>query len=483
MKIGIIGSGIGGLAAAIRLRAKGHNVEVFEANKSYGGKLGELNINGFRFDTGPSLFTLPELVDELTTFSKTAKHVEYHKLEVVCRYFWENGTTIDSFSNPEKFAIELEKKVGEDSANTMKFLEYASKLYKLTANIFIFRSLSKLNTWLSSHIFRNANLVIHLKPYKTMSKVIEKNFKTAEARQLFMRLATYNGSSPYLAPSTLNVIAHLEHSLGAYFPEKGMRTIADTLFNIAVELGVKFHFNKPVTELIIEKGKVSALKSYDQMHQFEAVISDIDIYNFYGKIKHGLKIPRKVEKAELSSSALIFYWGINRSFENLELHNILFSSDYKNEFDALFKTKTLFNDPTVYIFISSKKVDSDAPAGKENWFVMINVPSNKILDDESVLRDARKNIISKINRVLKIDIDKYIEFESVTTPTGIEKSTGSTLGALYGASSNTMMSAFNRHSNFRSKIGGLYFVGGSVHPGGGIPLCLAAAKIVDEIIG
>nr|MDA3880099.1 phytoene desaturase [Prolixibacteraceae bacterium] len=190
---------------------------------------------------------------------------------------------------------------------------------------------------------------------------------------------------------------------------------------------------------------------------------------------------QKLSKRERSSSALIFYWGMNLTSE-LDVHNILFSNNYKAEFDGLFKTKMFANDLTVYIFISKKVVEADAPGGKENWFVMVNAPENVGQDWQQQTEKARKIILSKINSMLKMDIEGHIENEEVTTPVDIENRTASVNGSLDGHSSNNAMAAFLRHPNFSRKYKNLYFVGGSIHPGGGIPLCLASAKIVDNLI-
>ena len=179
---------------------------------------------------------------------------------------------------------------------------------------------------------------------------------------------------------------------------------------------------------------------------------------------------------------MIFYWGISKLFKSLDLHNILFSSDYKNEFNQIFNEKTVPDDPTVYINITSKYKADDAPKGHENWFVMINVPHNQNQDWKSLISIARKNIIHKINNHFEVDLEKLIVFEEYLDPIRIENKTGSYLGSLYGNSSNSKSSAFFRHANFSSKIKDLYFCGGSVHPGGGIPLALNSAKIIDEIV-
>jgi phytoene dehydrogenase-like protein len=194
-----------------------------------------------------------------------------------------------------------------------------------------------------------------------------------------------------------------------------------------------------------------------------------------------LKAPKKTMAQEPSSSAMIFYWGIGKSFPNIDLHNIFFSEDYETEFAHIFDKKTVYSDPTVYIHCSSKIVKSDAPEGKEAWFVMVNVPSNSGQDWEQMRHEIRKNILAKLSRILQEDIETLIEEEDYLDPVRIEQRTSSFAGALYGASSNDRMAAFFRHPN-ASKIDGLYFVGGSVHPGGGIPLCLLSAKIACECI-
>jgi phytoene dehydrogenase-like protein len=211
------------------------------------------------------------------------------------------------------------------------------------------------------------------------------------------------------------------------------------------------------------------------------VASDIDIHVLYKYLLPSSFTPKKLIRQEKSSSAYVFYWGINKEFAALGLHNILFSDDYKKEFDYLFSKQFPTDDPTIYINITSKYCKDDAPKGCENWFVMVNVPHNK---SESIHYEAaiRKNVIEKINMILKTDIEKHIISESTLSPIDIENQTSSFGGSLYGNSSNNKFAAFLRHANFSSTIKNLYLVGGSVHPGGGIPLCLFSAKIASQLI-
>ncbi len=188
-----------------------------------------------------------------------------------------------------------------------------------------------------------------------------------------------------------------------------------------------------------------------------------------------------MQKQEPSSSAMIFYWGIKKKFDQLDLHNIFFAEDYKKEFDCIFKDNSVDSDSTIYIHVSSKMKPDDAPETGENWFVMVNVPSNSGQDWEILRKKIRANVLLKLSRLLKTDIEPLIEVEDYLDPIRIEERSSSFAGSLYGASSNDRMAAFFRHPNF-SNVKGLHFVGGSVHPGGGIPLCLLSAKIAVSTI-
>jgi phytoene dehydrogenase-like protein len=208
----------------------------------------------------------------------------------------------------------------------------------------------------------------------------------------------------------------------------------------------------------------------------------MDVVNTYKKLLPKASQPKKILNQPKSSSALIFYWGIQKRFPQLDMHNIFFSQDYAQEFTHIFRQKNIYQDPTVYINITSKHKPDDAPEGCENWFVMINVPNNSGQDWDELITQGRKNILAKLSRILQTDIEPLIACESILDPRTIESRTSSSQGALYGNSSNNRYAAFLRHANFSSQIQNLYFCGGSVHPGGGIPLCLLSAKIATDMV-
>lgn len=482
-KAAVIGAGIGGMAAAIRLSLKGYETHLFEKNGEAGGKIGELRISDCRFDTGPSLFTLPELVDELFTLAgeDPREHFRYLPLESSCRYFYEDGTLLNAWTDRQKFAEEAELVTGEPRKNIIAFLDECAELYDLTAGIFIFSPFYQLDNFRKPESINVARNFRKLNTFSTMHGVISRRFRSEKIIRLFDRYATYNGSSPYRAPGTLNVIAHLEHNMGAFFPEKGMREIVRALEKLAGRCGVVMHAGEEVLSVERESRNVTGIKTAAGIMPVNVVVSDVDVIPFYRKLMKEEGPARKQEKQERSTSALIFYWVMNRKFDELDLHNIFFSSDYPGEFRALGRGE-VSADPTVYLFASSRVIPADAPADKDNWFVMINVPYDRGQDWSRIVTEARRNIIARLSRRLGCNIEDQIGAEQVLDPPLIEKLTASYRGALYGSSSNSMFAAFRRHPNVKGKYGNLWFVGGSVHPGGGIPLCLASAKIACDMI-
>lgn len=481
----VIGAGIAGIATALRLRASGHEVEVFEANDYPGGKLHAFRLGDYRFDAGPSLFTMPELVTELFELfgERPSEHFEYHQKESVCNYFWEDGTTFNVPADGEEFISAAAEKFGVKENRLRKYLRNAKEKYNLTAHIFLEKSLHKASTYLSKDTLTSMLKMWKLDTNTSLNRVNEKAFgKQPHLVQLFNRYATYNGSSPYRTPGIMSMIPHLEMHLGTYFPKGGMHRISMSLYELATRQGVRFHFSKKVEKILTKNGLAVGIQTTDGKHFADLTVSNMDIFSTYKKLLPDERHPERTLKQERSSSAIIFYWGIRQKFPQLDLHNILFAEDYRTEFEHIFDRKSLHCDNTVYINITSKESPEDAPRGSENWFVMINAPGDHGQDWESMVAEARRNIITKVNRLLGTDLESLIEEEDVLTPPLIESRTSSYRGALYGAASNSKFAAFLRHPNFSNRIKNLYFVGGSVHPGGGIPLCLLSAKIAGDII-
>lgn len=485
MKAVVVGSGVAGLASAIRLRCQGLEVHVFEANAYPGGKLSEFSLDGYRFDAGPSLFTLPYLVDDLFKLAgkNPRDYFNYQRMDVCCQYFYDDGTQLTAFADRKKLTEEIEQKLGVSPNAVNHYLEQSENTYQSAGKIFLENSLHKLSTWLTWPVAKALTKIHRYGIFTTMNKLNEKQLKHPKLVQLFNRYATYNGSNPYQAPGILTSIPHLEFSIGTYLPKGGMHAITLALYKLAVDLGVRFSFGQQVTKIKDSNIRVTGVEVNKQFVFADVVVCNMDAYYAYRKLLPTVKAPERILKQERSSSALIFYWGINHSFPQLDLHNIFFSNGYRKEFEHIFQLKSVYNDPTVYINITSKFETADAPKGKENWFVMVNVPANVGQEWESIIAQTRQNVIDKLSRILKTEIAPLIEVEEILDPRSIDLKTSSYQGSLYGTSSNNPFAAFLRHKNFSSQFDNLFFCGGSVHPGGGIPLCLLSGKIVGELVG
>ena len=484
--IGVVGAGIGGLAVAIRLALKGNRVTVYEAGNDVGGKLTEFQSNGFRFDKGPSLFTMPGLVDDL--FRKAKKnprsYYQYLRLDPVTKYFFSDGTQFSVPSSSEEFARKGSEFFQVPAEQMTKALKKASNQFYQTKGPFLEKPIKNI---FSIFTLENIPLFFQLPKFMLFQSLHQANknsFSNPKLVQMFDRLATYSGSSPFEASGILQQTAHLEYNMGAYLPEGGMYAIAKALKQLAIDLGVEFNFNAKVSKITVHQGRVKSLKVGHLEQPYHTIVCNVDNHTAYETILHNASshIVDDRKNEPKSSAPLVFYWGLKGNFPQLDVHNILFSEDYKKEFEAIFGQATLPTDPTIYINITSKVIPTDAPEGHENWFVMINVPPREKKDNWFEKREKlRKLILQKIEDRLGIRVLDHLVFEDFLDPYTLEKNNGAYRGSIYGNRSVGAWSMFRRQPN-QSPISGLYFVGGTVHPGGGIPLVLSSAKVTANLI-
>jgi phytoene desaturase len=316
---------------------------------------------------------------------------------------------------------------------------------------------------------------------RTMNAAQESSFRDPRMVQLLNRYATYNGSDPYQAPATLNNISYVEHGLGGYGVANGIYGIIEGMERLARELGVEIHTNTEVTHIDVCTGYIEI---EGERIPASTVVSDVDVLTLYEQLLDDPDAPlaKRYRRLPPSSSALVFYWGINRTFSELGVHNIFFSEDYRREFEQIHLLAKVPLEPTIYVNITSKLTPTDAPVGQENWFVLINAPPHDGRDWTTELEETRMHVINHLSTVLGTNLEKHIVQESWWTPESIEQETGSYHGSLYGISSNTRMAAFLRHPNFSRRHPGLYLCGGSVHPGGGMPLATLSGMIATEAL-
>ena len=272
----------------------------------------------------------------------------------------------------KKYLKEVEQKLGVPSKVLQGYLARAKKKYDLTASLFLEKSLHKLTTYLTKDTLKAISQIYKLDLHTSLNKVNERQLKEQHLVQMYNRYATYNGSDPYQTPGIMSLVQHLEQHFGTYVPEKGMGSISQSIYELAIRQGVKFHFNQKVERILVEKKKAKGLCVGGKELEFDIVLSNMDVVPTYRHLLPDQKAPEKTLQQERSSSAVIFYWGMNACFPQLDLHNIFFSKDYKEEFKCIFENYGVSDDPTVYVNITSKDVPADAPSGGENWFVMIN---------------------------------------------------------------------------------------------------------------
>ena len=484
MQAVVIGAGTGGIAAAIRLSRKGYKVDVYEAAEGPGGKLSSFEQDGFRFDRGPSLFTMPQYVDELFELcgEQPEDHFQYHREEIVCRYFWDDGSGLIAYADPERFSREAAKVFGVADDLVLNALQASRLKYDRSGRIFLEKSLHKSSTWLNREVLAALPRLPQMDIHRSMHSVNESHLRHPKLVQLFDRFATYNGSSPYRAPGILTIIPTFEHLFGTFLPKGGMIAITNSLVQLAKRQGVAFHYNSKVKRVLHQGSKVTGIELTEQkVVAADLIVSNADVHFFYSELRPAAKKPRRTLAQERSTSAVIFYWGVKGNFPSLGLHNIFFAEDYRAEFAALGRGEVA-DDCTVYVNITSKYEDGEAPSGSENWFVMINAPYDNGQDWHGIVDRLRERAIAKLSARLQVDLAAAIQTERTWTPPQIATDTGSFLGALYGTSSNSKLAAFLRHRNQSSQFSNLFFVGGSVHPGGGVPLALLSARIASDLI-
>ncbi len=479
----VVGSGIAGLASSIRLAQRGIETHVFEANDFPGGKINSRSIGGYRFDQGPSLLTCPEYLEELYILcGRDFADFELAELNSSFKYFFNDGVELELKHDRDQIINELSEKLGEDRETVEKYLNKAEKNYELIAPLFIERSLHRWRHLLGGKLRKALASLPSYKLMSTMHQENKRNFKNPRTVQIFNRFAQYNGSHPYKAPAMLNMISHLEINTTPYLPKRGMIQVTESLVELAQESGVQFHFNEAVEEIIVENKTIKGVRTTKGVYKSDFVISNMDISFTYEKLLPTAKRPKKILAQEKSSSAIAFYWGVKKSFEQLEVHNMLFSDEDQEEFDAVFIEKEMHDSPSIYIYISSKSVEGDAPEGCENWFILINAPINQGQDWDKHIDDTRTYVQQRVGALLGEEIAPLIEVEEVLDPRKVETRYSGKFGSIYGNASNNRFSAFYRHPNYSKEIKGLYFAGVSVHPGGGIPLALSSAKIACECL-
>ena len=473
----IIGAGIGGLSAAIHLAAAGREVLVLEQNDSPGGKMGELRDGPFRWDTGPSVITMRHVFGDL--FAAAGKRLEdYIRLtpvEPLTRYVFPDGTVLDASRELPRMVEQIRAIDERDVEGYLAYLSYAARLHRITGPTFIYGEPISLRTF--GRISPMDGMRID--GFRSMQRAIESHVRSPHLRQMLGRFATYVGASPFLAPATLNVIAHVEMNEGVWYPEGGIYSVARGLTKLAEDLGVEIRTGLRVDAIDVSEGRAHSVRVGGETLPASAVVANVDVATAYERLlpeEHRARL-RKLTRAEPSCSGFVMLLGVRGNYPELAHHTIFFSSDYRREFEDVFRRGVPPTDPTVYVAVTSRRSPGDAPHGCENWFVMVNAPALGPQWDWSREAPRYRDRVLNTLAARGLDIRGSIEAEHLLTPADIEQRTGARRGALYGISSNSPLAAFRRPHNRAPDVEGLFFAGGTTHPGGGVPMVMLSGKL------
>ncbi len=480
----VVGAGLGGLSTAIHLALQGRRVIVFEKNERVGGKLNVLQSDGYTFDTGPSLFTMPWVLRDLfTTAGRTLDdYIELVQIEPACRYWWPDGTQFNAWQHLPQLIQEVARLNPADVEGLFRFLAHTARIYAIVADPFLLHPFDGIRDLLTPDLLRFG---LQIDALRTIDKAVRSFFHSPYLQQVFNRYATYNGSSPYLSPATFNVIAFIEFAEGGWYVRGGMYELARALVRLAGELGVEIQTGVEVVEVRRDAQQVRGVCLAGGRHVDAAtvVINADPRYAYQSLLPASGHIATRLQKLEPSCSGFVVMLGIDRIYEQLAHHNIFFSRDYAQEFTAIFQKGIPAADPTIYICASCVHDQAHAPPGHMNLFVLVNAPTlNQRVHWQREANGYRNLIVHKLERMGLQGLERHIRYEQIMTPNDIQDRYNAAGGAIYGLASNNPFAAFMRPPLRVRGTRGLYFVGGGTHPGGGIPLVLLSGRAVAERI-
>lgn len=480
----VVGAGMGGMAAAARLARLGHRVAIFEAADAVGGKLGLFERDGFRFDTGPSLLTMPFVYHELfiVTGAPLSEELSLRRLDPIARYRFGDGTWFEAAAEDSRMRDNIRTLSPGSERGWDAFMARGAAIWEATRTSFLDAPLRGWRT-LAALARRHPAAISTIAPHLTLRALARRYFGDPRLLAFIDRYATYTGSDPRRAPAVLASVPFLEHRYGGWYIDGGLRNLADALARRCALLGVQIRCSTPVSSIIRERVRLRVELADGSALAADVVVANADATRVLGGLVQGVRPP----KAPPSLSGFVLCLGVRGRTPGLAHHNVLFPQDYDAEFDDLFgPVPGAVADPA--ILCSVPHDPAVAPPRHESWFVLVNAPRHDPSARTGVDWDAPGFASQYATRVLDLmarrglDIRSRVLFQEIRTPADLERLTGAPGGAIYGSSSNGPRAAFLRPPN-RTEVPGLYLVGGSSHPGGGLPLVALSAKIVADLIG
>ncbi|WP_214802493.1 phytoene desaturase family protein [Exiguobacterium sp. ERU656] len=481
----VIGAGLAGMSAAIRLAGDGYAVTMLEQNGNVGGKLNQRSGKGFTFDTGPSILTMPWVLEQLfsSVHRRLEDYLEIERIEPQWRTFFEDGTELDVKGDLPGMLDEF-KKVS-DQADFVELFSYSKKMYDLCLDSFYKYSLEDLKDLKKYHTMSE---LLKMDPLNTVASGTKKHLNNKHLEQLFNYMVMYVGSNPYEAPAVFNQMIYVQMGIGIYYVKGGMYKIAEAMQALLDELRVTVHVNTPVERVVVEGKRAVGVEAKDgTFYPADVVVSNLEVIPTYQNLVPDKKAGKQAKKLNdsfvPSVSGLVLLLGVNREYESLKHHNFFFSENPEREFAQMFKDGVPPEDPTIYVGVSSKSDASQAPEGKDNLFVLTHVPPLTKNPAGKTDWDAyREVVLDKLERMGLDGLRDSIEFEYRFTPEDLQSLYGPNGGSIYGVAADRKKNGGFKIPSKSDLYEGLYFVGGSTHPGGGVPMVTLSGQLTADLI-
>ncbi len=485
--VAVIGAGLGGLAAAISLRQQGYRVDIYEKNGQIGGKLNVLQAEGYSFDLGPSILTLPHIFERLFERSgrRMADYVQLCALRPHWRNFFEDGAVIDLDPDPEVMATQA-RKAGESPEAVQAFLAYSSRLYDITNRGYFEQGLDTVHDFRQFYglwDFRRFDLL------RSMHGSVARFLSTQHMRDIFDFFIKYVGSSAYRAPAFMNCLPTIQFRYDLWYVDGGMYNIARGLQRLMDEIGVTVHLNREVSAIRrAGSDRVGGITLLDGTPvDADIVVSNMEAIPAYRQLlQEDDAFMRRLQRFEPACSGLILDLGLDCRYEQLAHHNFFFSGNQRGHFRSVFQDRRIPEDPTIYLVAASRTDPSVAPEGCDCLKILPHIPyldASRPVDPEAYVR-LKGRLLDKLERMGLTDLRKHIVFEHMWTPLDIQRHYYSNGGSIYGVVSDRFKNLAFKAPKQSTRYANLFFVGGSVNPGGGMPMVLlsgqnAARRIVE----
>ncbi|MBN1599225.1 MAG: phytoene desaturase [Bacteroidales bacterium] len=485
-KVIIIGAGIGGITTAIHLAQNKFDVRIYEKNDYAGGRCGNFTKDGHRFDIGATLLMMTDIYRETyASFGKELeKELELYRMDPIYRIKYINGQELNFTSDLASLQQQLESIEPGSYKNFLAYMAQSYSSYKLSMKHIIDRNYYKAT---DSFNLKNLILLLRLKAFNKHYEFTNKYFKNELLKIAFTFQNIYVGQNPFTASALFSMLPFLELTEGVWYPKGGMFRVIENLLEIAQEFGVTINYNKVAEKIQIENNKATGVRFTDSScDTADIIISNADLPYVYNDLLPRTKQSTRVNKLKYTCSAFVFHWGMDKIYNNFEQHNVFVSRDYKENIVTLFKSKSLSDDPSFYIHAACKSDKTAAPVNQDS--ISAIVPAGHIDESNpknwnSLKQQARDAIFRRFMEEGITDFEEHIKFEVCYTPqtwkTIFNLSRGATFGSL---SHNLLQMGFMRPHNQHKKYKNLFFVGGSTHPGNGIPMALLSAKLSSEKI-